>query len=479
MRSRTFLLFCGLLAEFAAASQGQMTGYVTRAASGSDFDVNGYHIVCGGVKRGTVETVRGVMVPAVGCPSDAPFVGEALTVHGRGDRPRNSVSIFAKRIEIARFDPGLPSYHPDEESGSAVIDAQPAQEATGTEPAGLLVRADGYWIRISGQTEIKWIPPLQSFADVKAGDWIKYKGRLDGAGVMDAATAQIGPIAIGNGEEKLRDHKEYDPSAVPVEARQNLLNDALRWGFDPTKFPPFKDAGMQARIEKIGASLIPAYQRALPDSDPAKLDFRFQLIDTKLIRGTLTLPNGIVLIPHQVVERMQNDSQLAAILADAIACAMERQQYRTKGERLAANATTLAGFFAPFGAVMIDAGTEAASEIKTNEMDQSGRVSLALLHDAGYDIDQAPLGWWRLVEEKEKPLTVIYICRNERRIFIGFLAGAGTIRPRPRPKGARGRPQVLRRRPLKRASLGMTGLWGGSGLCYPRFRVQSLSHRFD
>jgi len=33
-------------------------------------------------------------------------------------------------------------------------------------------------------------------------------------------------------------------------------------------------------------------------------------------------------------------------------------------------------------------------------MKQSNRVSLVLLHDAGYDIDQAPLVWWALSTDK-------------------------------------------------------------------------------
>ena len=53
-------------------------------------------------------------------------------------------------------------------SGSAVIDTAPVRDATGAPSADLLVRADGFTIRITGKTKIEWDLPLQSLAEVKA-----------------------------------------------------------------------------------------------------------------------------------------------------------------------------------------------------------------------------------------------------------------------------------------------------------------------
>jgi len=256
---------------------------------------------------------------------------------------------------------------------------------------------------------------LKSLADVKAGDWIKYKGKLDAAGAAVATFLRIGPNTIGNGEEKMRSKNEYDPSAVPASAKQSFLKDGVTggcrgtyvMGCDPTRFPQFNDDAMQARIEKIGSSLVPTFQRTLPDSDPAKIVFRFHVIDTKLIRGALALPNGIILIPHQTVERLQNDAQVAAVLADGIARALERQQYRNDGRVKAAYATMIASSFVPNGGLGVSTGGTVASDIETGEMQQRCRVSLALLHHAGFDIDQAPMAWWLLDPGKPKPLSEI------------------------------------------------------------------------
>jgi len=381
-------------------------GYVTRAVSGSDFDVNGHRILCDRKTHTTVESDRGAKVSVAGCPSELPFIGEFLIIIGPVYNGSNL--IHASRIESSRS----PRH---DIAGFAVIDAAATRDATEAQASDLIIRADGYRIRITGTTKIEWNPPLQSFDDLKAGSWVRYKGKLDATGVLIAASVQIGANEIDSREEKLRDKNEYDPSAIPADARQNFLNVTFRGGYDPKKFPPFADAEMQARVEKIGSSLIPAYQRALPESDPAKIHLRFQVIDNKHFCGlipcdAIALPSGIILVPHQMVERMQNDSQLAAVLADSIARALEKQRYRTHDELVGAGATALAGLFVPYaGGVMTSIGSATERKILTDAMEQSGRVSLVLLHDAGYDIDQAPIAWWLLNAEKPQTLSEIEI----------------------------------------------------------------------
>jgi len=412
MRLRTLSLLCSLLAGCAAACHGQnapvLTGYVTRAVSASDFDVNGFRILCRAKLGSDSKPIGDEKVAVVNCPGEAPNVGDMLAIqYTQSDTRINAV--YATRIDkqrTSRF---------GEVSGSAVIDAAPTEEAAGGQQPGLTVRADGFRIRITAKTRIEWNPPLQSLADVKAGIWIRYKGKLNAAGVLLAASAQIGPNALGGREEKLRAKNEYDPSAVPADARQNYLKDAITVGLDAKKFPPYKDEEMQARIEKVGSSLVPAYQRALPASDPAKFEFRFQLIDTKLLAEALALPNGIILVPRQVVERLQSGSQLAAVLADGIACVIERQQYRTEGKIKAAYASEVAAAIVPYAGFGMLVSGGSPMDIERREREQRDRVSIALMHDAGYDIVQAPMAWWdpakRASPDTDIPERVAYLYR--------------------------------------------------------------------
>ena len=270
-----------------------------------------------------------------------------------------------------------------------------------------MVRADGYRILIGGKTAIALDRPLSSLTGVTAGDWIEYKGKQRADGIVEAESVKIGPNFVSEGEEKLRAKYEFDPAAVPHSAKQSTAS-AMIIGIKGKRFPPYKDAAMQARVSAIGARLVPAYQRALPESDPAKINFRFQVIDTKWFRDALAFSNGIILVPHQVVERMQNDSQLATVLADNIACVLEKQEYRfqTMSETLDCRRfrRSSCGLLRPRRRVGRGCGVRRPGDDTDQDQNQSGRVSFGLLRDAGYDIDQAPVTWWLLASNHPQPL---------------------------------------------------------------------------
>lgn len=155
---------------------------------------------------------------------------------------------------------------------------------------------------------------------------------------------------------------------------------------------------MQARVDAIGAALVPRYQRVLPDTDETKISFRFQVVDLKKMHDALAFPNGIILIPHQVVERLQNDSQLATVLADNIATVLEKQELRNEPAARKIAATSWAALVVPG---LGFAGHAMYKDFLRHMEEESGRVSLFLLHDAGYDIYQAPMAWWLLASSKD------------------------------------------------------------------------------
>ena len=155
---------------------------------------------------------------------------------------------------------------------------------------------------------------------------------------------------------------------------------------------------MQQRIERVGNSLIPDFQRALPDSDKTKIHFQFQLVDQPKWDDARTLPGGIILVLRQIVELLTNDSQLAAVPADNISSALEKQGYRLMPANKALAATSLArdiaGFFVPGLSLVTGIATySSAKSIDAVLVNQSGRVALGLMHDPGYDVHQAPFAW--------------------------------------------------------------------------------------
>ena len=402
MKLATSILICALTAlngPGRAQEIPTVDGFVTRSVSNNDFDVNGFHVQCGAATQSITVGPSATGLLNQGCPAAPPFVGEHLKIYGSKNKKAQAVK--ADRIEILLSNSGAVD-------GSAVIDTL----FPGTLSSGeLLLRADGRRMQVTGKSDIQWNAPLQTLADIKAGDWIEYKGKQDEQGTVVLSAAKLARASVGKGEEKLRTKNEFDPSTVPPSAKQGRASLAFT-GIDPKRFPPYIDVAMQARIDEIGNKLIPAYQRALPESDPAKINFRFQLIDTTWFRDALTLPSGIILVPHQVIERLQNDSQVATVLADNIATAIERQTYRS----IPAGRALLAGEVgaAAVGAVVpgafvvpsiLQVGGGQTIRVKAEE--QSGRVSLGLLHDAGYDLDQAPLAWWLLAPKNPQPIAEI------------------------------------------------------------------------
>lgn len=394
MKAPAVVLLCGSLVLFAMRSEAEqtvtLTGFVTRVASPSDFDVNAIHIQCG---PGTEISARDGQ-RSHGCPAQNLYVGEPVVVHGKANVKDRSIA--ATQLELKRE-------QEVEIHGSAVIEALPDVHPS-TPQDSLLVRADGYRILITSKTQIACVPPLGSLADVRPGNWIEYKGILRSDGTVATEAVTISPAAVGKAEGRFRKKSEYDPSNVPAEAQQNQLHQEFI-GPDYKHIPPYDNAAMQSRVKAIGEKLIPAFQQNLPAGDPAKIDFRFEVTDDSNRRDLEPLPSGVILIPHNAVIRMRNDSQLAALLADSIAQVLEREAYRMRG---ALDATTFAsGLLTSALYPLPVGGGPRAAALKLVER-QSGRVSLGLLHDAGFDIDQAPIAWWLLASaDPQEPISEI------------------------------------------------------------------------
>jgi hypothetical protein len=372
--------------------QPSIKGFVTRGTSLTDFDINGLRVVYGKEIRFGVEGVIYVGEPAVAPPP--PYIGEPVTVSGDINKSKRQIT-----AALINFTP-LPA---SAVSGKAIVDR--------VLPAGnsqkMVVRADGYPIQITATTKVTFQTPLTSLSDVTTNVWITYHGDLLPEGIVIAKTADFARNEVKKSETSLLDKNDYDPKAVDTDSKQSGTSKFFR-GTDPKQIPPYKDPAMQAHIDRIGNSLVPAYQQALPTTDLTKLAFRFQLIDQPKLKNAMALPTGIILVPRQVIERLQNDSQIATVLADNIAWALEKEDFYYQPKANAIGAAGLAGdvggLFVPgLGLVAIPLAMKDHS-LKMQEMLQSGRVSLALLHDAGYDVQEAPVAWWRLSAKSPKDL---------------------------------------------------------------------------
>ncbi len=386
----------------------RLNGYVTDPGSPERFAVDGTLVFCNAQTQTGIATGDRI-VSQSGCSQR--ILGEKVKVFGTKDRRAQGVT--ATRIESAAL-------LETRVEGFAIIDGMVGMREAGS----LTVRADGYQIQVTPATHSLYNPPLTGIADIGTNRWLRYTGRLQQDGAIVAQTAEFSENRVPRSEDKLRARSEFDPSAVGEKDRQGRLSKGFV-GLRTKHIPAYVDPAMQARVTAIGNRVVPAYQKALPDTDPTKLRFRFQLVDQPGLRDALNLPNGIILVPKQVVERLRNDSQLAAVLADNVAGAMEKQTFREIPAAQEVSAAEIAGaageLFIPGLSIATDIGGAAArAKMLRRGEEQSGRVSLGLLSDAGFDITQAPVTWWLLSSPKPKSLEQIAMPYRAAYLY-GFL----------------------------------------------------------
>jgi hypothetical protein len=371
-----------------------LTGHVTHAVSQSDFDVDGLHVAVGAETRVYLGTDTSPSVSIAASPT--PRLGESVAIYGK--LKRKSGRIVAQKIVFTPV-----KFH--KLTGSGVIDAVLPLPSSAV-PGEVLVRADGYRVLIGATTKRTLKPPLAVADGIQSNVMIDFTGRQRPDGVVVAESVVLSPNQISEHDEKLRQLTDYDPAAVAPNARQSLLSRQTK-GTDPKQIPPYNNQAMQRRIEAIGARLVPKYQRDLPSDDQTRINFRFQVVDEPKWTNACTLPSGIILVPRQLVERLQNDDQIATILAVNIATALEKQQptdipavlTTTLGHAAIQTAALFLPILSlPAAAVDLDARSQDKEAIQ-----QADRVSLCLLHDAGYDLTQAPVTWWLLASSKPKP----------------------------------------------------------------------------
>ncbi len=161
------------------------------------------------------------------------------------------------------------------------------------------------------------------------------------------------------------------------------------------------DQGVQDFVSNLGISLIPQYQKELPESDATKIHFRFYVVhpvgttlndERYRINGVLlllspggheataALPNGLIVIPDRTLARIDNEAQLAAILSDAITSVLQKHGYITR-------------YAHPDYTFEVDAPDFSPLVFAIFRTEQAMRIGVRQMYLAGYDIREAPFAW--------------------------------------------------------------------------------------
>lgn len=162
------------------------------------------------------------------------------------------------------------------------------------------------------------------------------------------------------------------------------------------------DQDVQNFVSRLGTTLIPPYQRDLPETDATKIHFRFYVVQpagaafddevrrsddlSRLLRaswdeGVVALPNGLIFVPETMLARIENEAELAAIFSHAITSVLQKHRYITQHS----DPYPCAMFCSddPYG------GYDFALQLN----EQSLRIGIREMYLAGYDLREAPFAW--------------------------------------------------------------------------------------
>ena len=291
--------------------------------------------------------------------------------------------------------------------------------------------ADGYVVRITDSTNVSFSGDLGAMQDITENCWVHFSGKRGPGGIIVASRAQFfpgkptkfkaaknlelvpvktrpvnvqanaaNPASPGNSTDSAPAAADLQSDGADLQEDQQIKIGLGRWHTLPADQP------LQQRVHRIGMTLVPEYQRKMPETDPSKIHFRFFAVDNPKLRTAVCLLDGVVLISSQLVERFSSDDEVAAVLADGIACNLQRQTARIVSENrvlLSGEiAADIAGAFMPGVGLVAAIGSGVSVRNVQAMEEQRLRIALSLMVDAGFDPWQAPEAW-KLAAPKKLP----------------------------------------------------------------------------
>lgn len=286
--------------------------------------------------------------------------------------------------------------------GTALIERTPSVTKNGATWEGVIF-ADGRRVKLDADTKIDFVPndsesksptgksKLTSLDQVGPNVWITYQGLLSSGIHVDAERVAFLRNETEVEEKKLRDQDE--PTITEPDYATGTTGKIIVRSLPPLSLVPSK--AWQQKVNEVGLSLVPEFQKALPASDLTRINFRFFVVDG--LKGTTSASsNGVALVASEVLPLLQNESQLAGILASSVVSAIQEQEYHGKTRRdvnKALSWTALGGsvasFFVPEMSLVSSAlsvGNGKAWSNYTHTLErQEARLALEYVYNAGYD----------------------------------------------------------------------------------------------
>jgi hypothetical protein len=406
----------------AFAKSVKIHGYVTAVKSPTEFEIDDYRIMRDASLTLEFEKSDDAEEKTTFKPADI-RIGTELEIHGEVDESSNQLT--AKAIKVH-----LQDHH--RVKRTALIEVQPDLKKIETHWEGQ-VRADGQRLIVNQSTSVtiklnnsqkkaakenakaakrqaatKNPEPaveedepgvaLTTTDQIKSNTFINYSGTRQNDGSIVLQKAEFTANELTSGEGRL--WKSLSPKVKPSNLVTGKPGDLTIKGVGRYKLVPNQE--VQKYVSDLGMSLIPANQRGLPAGAPLKIPFQFFVVEQRVPNAS-ALPNGTVVVNSGLLNVLENEAQLAAVLSHEISHATEKHSYRQmQYHKNVRTAIAIAGAVgAAYGG---NTGNAVANLTRLTEAairngyqrsleNQADRVGLEYMVAAGYDGREAARVW--------------------------------------------------------------------------------------
>lgn len=296
-------------------------------------------------------------------------------------------------IDIEKWEVKLKGYFEDLEGDKAWIDGRSVKLAE-----GVIVKGTNEW---KNKT-------FSSFNEMMLGSEVEVKkGILRPDGIIYATEIETRPNIFTKGDQRL---------ALNVK-KGMLIPNGLSGGMGMilgkrVKF--VENLALQTYVTKVGYKVIPRYQKDLPKDDPAKITFRFMVIEDESFNA-FALPDGSIFIHTGLLRQVQNEAQLAAVLGHEIAH-VTHEHSRKQIECWKCDLAAL-GIVAGGAILGGDVGAAAGqlfaqglyNSFSRTDENQADRIGLLYMYQAGYDPREAANVWRTIAKETKESKLINFL----------------------------------------------------------------------
>ena len=381
------LLLLSLAAPLARAQDSQsvpvLMGYLTASPSASLLMVDNRPVRFNQATDFSCGSTETQMSPS-GMPVIVP--GTELAVYGKWNKKQSSftaTSVCGLSAPARKI------------NGSAVIDEVVPSSA------GVTLIADGRVLRLRAKQGILNIePPLKSDLAPTAGEWLDYQATRQTDGSYLIKAADLREPRFGPDDKHI-----WKPIAFVAPSAQGPGKFQPAHLFGTWKLP--YDPQALARLQRVGDSVIPKWEKSLPSDAPDKWPIAFYVLKGGALadEDCLSFPNGTILVLQKTLARLKQDDQLAALLAGCVGEVLEEQDLRQMPKMTKAGVVEAASMAVPpvaASGALIGAFVY-ADHVENDIQAQSARVQLTYLAMAKYSASNGPAAWETLKGKNDLP----------------------------------------------------------------------------